>query len=125
MRTADQLDRSETIRFGTVATSHAQVDSAPHLDPAAYLSAFLLFQNALPDHVSADLAPTVAAAVQYHIDHPVAEATYEYMQAFVNLMNAHVVLHNVSLVAIDHMTPDVMAYVMAQLVAPIQPHGGF
>lgn len=124
MRTANQLDRSETIQFGAVATSHAQAAAAPHLDPAAYLSAYLLFQNALPDHVSADLTPAVAAAVQYHIDHPVAEATYEYMQAFVNLMNAHQVVHNLSLTAIEHIAPEVAAYVQAQLVG-VQPHGGF
>lgn len=112
-----QIDQIENVAGPKTVLASSVVS----LNPDAYMAAWLEFQNLLPDHLSADLPEAVYNAVAFHLANPVPVASYEYMQAFVNLSNAHIPVHNLSLTALDHITPDVTAYMLAQLVAPVPP----
>lgn len=119
MRAFDaQNEIVSTAAFTAVAPASTLV-----LNPDAYMAAWLGFQDLLPDHLSPDLPEAVYNAVAFHLANPEPVASYEYMQAFVNLMNAHQPVHNLSLAALGHMAPEVAAYALAQLIGqPEQPH---
>lgn len=89
------------------------------LNPDAYLAAFLTFHEALPTALSSDLPEALYNATAFNLANPVPFASFEYMLALADTHKLGHIAFNVSLTAIDHMSPEVLAYALA-LMQPAQ-----
>jgi len=79
-------------------------------NPDAYLAAFLTFHNALPKALSSDLPAPLYDAVAFSLANPVPLATIEYIAALGDMYKLKHTTYNVSLNAIDKITPEVQAF---------------
>lgn len=86
--------------------------STLNLNPDAYLAAFLTFHQALPTALSSNLPEAIYNATAFSLANPVPLASFEYVLALADTHKLGHIAFNVSLTAIDHMSPEVLAYAL-------------